>query len=146
MNEILLIGFLISLLWGLSPILTKERMSKIDYEIILLLDIFLYFILIFFYILYKNESIKERLLKIDLKTLLITLFAGIFCTFIPGYLYVYCLDKSDNTAIVCAIVGISPLFTLIISYLYLNEKITLASIMGILLIVIGIVIISYNMK
>jgi drug/metabolite transporter (DMT)-like permease len=146
MNEILLIGFLISFLWGLSPILTKTRMDKIDYEIILLMDIFLYFILIFIYLLYKNKNIKKSILNIDKSTLFITLFAGIFCTFIPGYLYVYCLKETDNTPIVCAIVGISPLFTLLISYLYLKEKITLSSIIGILLIVLGIVIISYNLK
>ena len=66
-------------------------------------------------------------------------------SFIPNILYFYLLKEHDSY-VVSALVNSAPVFTVLISYFLLKEKLTKYGIIGIILIVGGIVCLSFNQK
>jgi len=66
-----------------------------------------------------------------------------FTIFLANLLFLEVL-KYNNTYEVAAIGGIYPFFTLLLAYLFLKEKITVFGILGVILVVLGVVCISFN--
>lgn len=66
-----------------------------------------------------------------------------FTSFLTNILILHVL-KSHDSYIVCALEGTAPLFTLLMVYLFFDEKITTIGVLGVLLIALGIFCISLN--
>ena len=71
------------------------------------------------------------------------LFQGVIVLFFGNIIYYYVLND-NNSSIVTALEGSAPLFTLIVAYYFLNEKVSFIGLIGILLIILGVVCISHN--
>jgi uncharacterized membrane protein len=56
----------------------------------------------------------------------------------------YDILKHHESSLISSITCCAPLFTLFIAYLFLEERIKIQGILGIILIVIGVILISYN--
>lgn len=77
---------------------------------------------------------------ISYNLILLSLFAGIVYT-IAIYLYYYAVKKGEISKVV-SFLSVTPIFVLILAFLFLNEKLILRNYFGIFLIVFGAFLIS----
>lgn len=91
----------------------------------------------------RNGDVKNDLKNMTTKDILIILSIGLFSGFIGNMLYLYVL-KDHNTSIISALIYSSPVFTLIISYLFLKEKLNMYGLLGVITIIIGVILVSLN--
>jgi transporter family protein len=132
----------VAFLWSLQPILHKMLKKNIDVFILFILVwIFTSLFMIIFLFYYKNH-IYENIINLTKFELLIFISIGIMCV-LANYLY-FNIIKIEDSYIVSAITYSSPVFTILVAYLLLQENISISSIIGILLIVVGAVILSFN--
>jgi drug/metabolite transporter (DMT)-like permease len=69
------------------------------------------------------------------------IISGIFVGFVANYLY-YQVIRNNTSYIVAALVFSAPFFTVILSYLFLKEELTLLSGLGVFLIVAGVILLA----
>jgi drug/metabolite transporter (DMT)-like permease len=141
----IILALVTSFLWGIQPVLHKYSLQKFDGSTIMLLTSFIYFIAIFItFFMIKNQSIIIKdIKKMNSKDLTLITCTGIFTAFLTNVIYFYIL-KDHESSIISALIYSSPVFTLIVSYLFLNEKLESIGIIGILLILAGVICISLN--
>jgi len=135
----LFIGFL----GGLSPVIHKTLLHKYNQVTIIVLSSFLYASCSLFYGIYYREVIINDLHKITTNDFLIIAFTAIITAFFANILYYNVLKKHDSH-IISALIYSSPIFTLILAYLFLHEKIHFFGGLGIFLILFGVISITYN--
>lgn len=141
--NVLLVSLLVSLMWGITPIIKKYALKSISPIMLLYISGICYFIGTFIMgFIYKKELLEEY------KTLnLINVLFIFICIFGGGYIAEIMflnLLKNNKSAIITALTYSSPFFTLLLAYLILNEKITLYGILGIIFITIGVIFIGVN--
>jgi len=142
MNYYLYIIFFIAFIWGLSPVLFKFILQKkIPPYIIIFIQAFVYlFSSIIYIILYKNHIIyKDLHLHINYIPYLITI--SFFSVYIANILYIYALENHVNANIMSLTISLSPIITIIFSYLILQDSINLKTLIGFFLIFIALIII-----
>ena len=133
------------IIWGLNPIYYKILLNDINYETLLLLVSFIYFIGLLFYIIISKKRcniIKNDIRFFNKKILLIILILGI-SLLIAQFLYLYVI-KNDKLHISTIISSCYPIITIIIAYLFFKEKINIYRLIGILLVLLGLIILKYN--
>lgn len=74
---------------------------------------------------------------------MVLVFVTIICGFGANILYLWVLQHNDSY-VVTAVAFTSPIFTLILAYFILNERVTPISVVGVFMIVIGVYCISMN--
>ena len=143
--EYIFVALFVSLLWGIQPVLHKLLLSKYKPITILVISSFLYYYLIAMVAFARNGDVKNDLKNMTRRDILIILSIGLFSGFIGNMLYLYVL-KDHNTSIISALIYSSPVFTLIISYLFLKEKLNMYGLLGVITIIIGVILVSLNEK
>lgn len=143
-TEYILISLLIGLFWGVSPIIQKHLLKKFDKFSLMLFFSVIYFCLLLFASAFNHKNImKDLRLLNNWDTLLIIAYV-FFTIFLSNLLILHVLKTHDSYIVTAIVEGTSPLFTLLLVYLFFEEKITLIGVLGVLLIVLGIVCISLN--
>ena len=139
----ILAALYVSLLWGISPIILKLLTMKFNTITIMVINGLLYFIslIIIFYFNYK--TIMKDIPRINKYDLLLLVSTSVFIGLSAQLIYITLLGSFDSY-IITALVSVSPLFTLILAYLFMKENITIHGVLGTILIVVGIMLISYN--
>jgi drug/metabolite transporter (DMT)-like permease len=143
MNNYLYLAFLITLIWGLSPVITKYAIhhGNIPTYLIIFIQAFIYCIASIIYILvFKYKNFTTDLIKYKPYIPLLA-FISLFSLYIANLLYVVALQNNVNINILTIIVGLYPIITIIFSYIILKEKITLKMIGGYICIILGIFLI-----
>jgi uncharacterized membrane protein len=94
------------------------------------------------YLLYlaASQRITPILSTLDRSSLLSFMFSGI-CTGL-AWIFSYTATSTGPVTIVSALVSTYPLFSIILSYLFLREEITLQILIGSFTIIIGVIIIT----
>lgn len=141
--EYIFVALFVSLLWGIQPVVHKLLLNKYKPITILIISSFLYFYLIAMVAFARNGDVSNDLKNMTTRDVLMILSIGLFSGFIGNMLYLYVL-KDHNTSIISALIYSSPVFTLIISYLFLKERLNMYGILGIITIIIGVVLVSLN--
>ena len=140
MNNYLYLAFLITFIWGISPVIVKYAIhhGNIPTYLILFIQGFIFFIASLIYILiFKFNNIKDDLIKYKTYIPLLA-FIALFSVYIANLLYVVALQNKVNINILTMITGLYPVITIIFSYIILKEKITIKAIIGYLFIILGI--------
>jgi len=109
----------------------------------MLLSAFIYAFLIIIYAAFNKNIIYKDIYNISKKDILIILFSSGIAAFFGNVLYFNIL-KNHDSSIISALIYSCPMFTLIIAYLFLKERINTIGILGILFIVLGVICISMN--
>ena len=81
--------------------------------------------------------------KITKKDIIIIVLTSAIATFMANVLY-YTILKNHESSLISALIYSSPIFTLILAYIFLKERINTIGIFGILFIVLGIICIAMN--
>lgn len=142
-NKILFVFIVIAIVSGIQPLLLKYIIKKnIQRKYILfyvtLINLLMY--MIYYTFINKNDETSDANHITHIDTLLLFLFYTIVCITLHNILYIQAIDN-ENIISYNALLYISPMITLIIGYFLLNEDITLKSMIGSILIVLGCIII-----
>jgi len=143
MKPYILVSLFVAFLWGSNPIVIKLLLGKFHYYTILFFTNSIMFTCVLL-LCYSNKSLfLHDLSTINARDIAILTIMPIFVAFIGNYLY-YTMLKTHESSIISALVYSAPIFTLIIAYLFTNERLTKYGIIGILMVSIGIIMISLN--
>ena len=137
MHHYIEIAIFIAFIWGSTPFLTKHVLQNIHYKSLILFESILAFSVSMIFSYYNQSEIIEDFKNINLKTVvaILLLVIAVFCV---NIMY-YNLIRDHETYLISAITSIYPVIAFIISYLFLNEKITFLKALGVFLITGGVV-------
>lgn len=141
--EFISLALLISLLWGIQPVVHKYILDFVDPWVMMVLTSAVYFACIIIFTLFYWKRLKTGFSKLSLKMFLLIALVAIFTAFIANLIYFNIL-KSHASYITAVLIYSSPLFTTLIAYMFLKEKITASGLIGCFFIVAGIVTIAYD--
>jgi len=137
------LSLLIAFAWGIIPSIQKYALHSLPVITVFAIGSVVYFIGAMIFITYYRKEVVTSLSTIDLKVFGLLVFSGFFCALLPNLLFIKIL-KHNSSYILTALSYTSPVFTLLLSYLWLKEEITLHQVFGILLIIIGVILVAYN--
>lgn len=95
------------------------------------------------YAIYYKKDIQRDMSTLDARAVWFLAFTSIVCAFITNVLYFRILKKYDSH-IISALIYSCPVFTLILAYLILKERVTLNGFLGVVFITIGVVLLAFN--
>jgi len=142
MNNRLIPVLIISILWALSNILCKKITKNNNILCLVLIKLIIMGIMGYIIFIY-NTKIKDEVFNLNKKTILILFLIGLI-EVIAIYLYFISLENNDVSWTVPTIDGTVILLSMIISYYFLNEKITYIKILGLFSILMGIYIVNLS--
>jgi drug/metabolite transporter (DMT)-like permease len=142
-HNYIILAIAVAFLWGAAPVILKRLVAKFDKMTILVLDGIMYFAVLMLIAYRYSDTIAKDLPKINAFDTFLMFFTAVVTGLAANAVYMMLLEGHDSY-IVTALVSVSPFFTLIMAYLFTKEKITLWGIFGTVLIVLGILMISYN--
>lgn len=93
-------------------------------------------------LLISSPKTVNKFFTIDINTFLVVFYIAFFVGIIGYILWSKALELSDTTGEIANFIFLNPLFATIIGIIFLNEKVTLPTLIGGILILIGIV--GYN--
>lgn len=137
----ILLAFLIAIIWGSKSIALSIITKKYSTEFIYSIQIILELLFISFFIYFNKDIIYPDLNNITLIDFISMFFIALIGTFLSNYLFTYLLKYNDHN-VITTIAYSAPIFTLIISMVFLNKKIDLVKQIGVLLSVVGLVMVS----
>jgi drug/metabolite transporter (DMT)-like permease len=139
----LLVALCVAFLWGVSPVIHKSLLGKHSHVTIMLITATVNVLCVISYALFKNKELIPDMKTIPMKDVLIVAGTTITTVFLANILYYNVLKKHDSY-IISALIYSSPIFTLLLAYLFLQEKITYYGLIGVLFIVVGVCFIATN--
>lgn len=143
MKTYILLGLLIAFLWGLTPITLKSLQTKLNYFTIMFFSSMIYFICVLLLCFFHRNEFIQDINSITAKELAILILLPIVALFFANYLY-YNLLKRYESSLIIALVCCSPIFTLLLAYLFMNERLTKYGIAGVIMVCGGVGLISLN--
>jgi len=145
MDIYIFIAIFISFLWGIQPIVHKHLLNKYNFITIMLISTIVNCSLILAVSITRNKEILADMNKLTFRDLFILVLVSSFTIFLANMMYYYIL-KNHESSIISALVYSSPVFTLIIAYIFLKERLDIYGISGIFLMILGVILVSNNNK
>ena len=137
------LALVVAFLWGIHPILSKTLLNKFDVASVMVFNNIAYFLAILVFSFYNRHLILKDARRVDMYDATIITTIAIAASFTANLIYYYVL-KDHESSLISALVYSSPIFTLIVAYLFLKEQLTVMGVAGILLIVAGVMCIAFN--
>uniref|UniRef100_A0A6C0ENG6 EamA domain-containing protein n=1 Tax=viral metagenome TaxID=1070528 RepID=A0A6C0ENG6_9ZZZZ len=143
--NILLIAISLAVIYAIAPITYKLLVihNNISFETYLLLSTFILFLCSLFYsLMFHNYiDILTEITKISSDLLLLIIINIFIVSFISQILFHYAIKHTSKLSLFTIITGFYPLITMILSILFLKEKISFKILFGFVISMIGIIII-----
>jgi drug/metabolite transporter (DMT)-like permease len=143
--NIFLIAISLAVIYAIAPITYKLLVihNNISFETYLLLSTFILFLCSLFYsfMFHNYIDVFRELTKISSDILLLFIINIFFVSFISQILFHYAIKHTTKLSLFTIITGFYPLITMILSFLFFKEKITLKIFIGFVISMIGIIII-----
>jgi drug/metabolite transporter (DMT)-like permease len=139
--DLIFYSLIVSLFWGISPVLYKMIMNKVDTKLTFIINNIFFTLAVIIYTIYYWDQIKSEAKNISIRDTLAIGAIAIVMSFIPNVIY-YNLINDHDSYIVSALVNSAPIFTVGVSYLLLKENITKYGILGTILIIVGVICLS----
>jgi drug/metabolite transporter (DMT)-like permease len=138
-------AIIISILYGLSVISGAILTEKIPGPIVMLGTAFINISLVFTYYFLSSHSISN----INFTPYIIKWFFinAVLCVFLPNFLFYNIINK-NNTVLVSILCSTYPIWTLILSYIFLKKQNSnIMNIgMGVIITIIGVSVVIANSK
>lgn len=142
-TSLIIPSLFISFLTGIKPVLYKQLLNDIDTKTLIIVGEFIYFACTVGFMAYYWKDVSKDYKNISINNLLIITILSISTAFLANVVYLKLL-KDNHSYIVSALVSIAPVFTLVFAYLILKEELSKYGLIGFILIVIGVMFISFN--
>lgn len=141
MNDLVIIALGVALLWSIAPIIHKAVLNKVTPRMLLIFNGITIGIIVLIYALLNKDAVLQEASELSRDTIGWMLIAVTLSWFLAPLIFYSVLQKGTGHIII-ALAYSSPLFAMILAWLFLREKITLMSFIGVCLIVIGIVFLA----
>ena len=141
--EYILLALLVSFILGVSPVAHKYLLTKYRPITIMMISASVYFSFILLVVLLNKNIFMKDLNKITSKDAMIAFAVSSSILIISNFIYYYLL-RDHKSSIISALIYSSPVFTLIIAYIFLKERLRLYGYLGIFSILVGVIFISQN--
>jgi transporter family protein len=135
------IAIFVAFLWSLSVLAQKHTLKFLPLYTVFAVSSLVYASFTLGVIAYNYKTIKDSLHTIDYRLLLILICGSLFGAFIPNILNLAIL-KNNKSFIIVALTYITPLFSTLLAYLFLQESVSVRELIGVLLIVCGVITIA----
>ena len=143
--NIFLIAISLAVIYAIAPITYKLLVihNNISFETYLLLSTFILFLCSLFYsfMFHNYIDILTEITKISSDLLLLFIINIFIVSFVSQILFHYAIRNASNISLFTIITGFYPLITIILSILFLKEKISFKILFGFVISMIGIIII-----
>ena len=143
--NILLIAISLAVIYAIAPITYKLLVihNNISFETYLLLSTFILFLCSLFYsfMFHNYIDILTEITKISSDLLLLFIINIFIVSFVSQILFHYAIKHTTKLSLFTIITGFYPLITMILSILFLKEKISFKILLGFVISMIGIIII-----
>ena len=145
--NVVLLSLFISFMWGIQPIIHKYifNTQAVSAVTMMVLGSFIYFVCSFVYFLKQRNIVVNDIKQMNIMTITLLVFSAIIAGFFANYLYFSVIQKHDSY-LVSALVFSSPFFTLVFSYLLLQEHVSTLAVIGVISIVFGVILLAFNKK
>uniref|UniRef100_A0A6C0I375 EamA domain-containing protein n=1 Tax=viral metagenome TaxID=1070528 RepID=A0A6C0I375_9ZZZZ len=140
---ILLTALFIAVLEGLAPIIHKHLLAQISPATLLVVGALAYFFCVFCFALYHKETLITEIPTISKRDWLIILGSTAITGFVVNILY-YTILQNHESFVIAALIFCSPVFTMLILFLFMNHKLNGFSVLGVLSIVLGVICIAFS--
>jgi drug/metabolite transporter (DMT)-like permease len=137
------IALCVSFLWGTQPVIHKYLLNKFGFITIMFISTLIYFGLVITLALSRHKEIYRDWLIMTPTDIGILILLPIFTVFLANILY-YNILKTHESSIISALIYSSPVFTLIIAYLFLKERLDIYGLSGVCAIILGVILIAMN--
>lgn len=139
----LFIALCVAFLWGVSPVIHKSLLGKHSHVTIMLITAIVNILCVISYAVFKNKELIPDMKTIPMKDVFVVACTTMTTVFLANVLY-YTALKNNDSYIISALIYSSPIFTLLLAYLFLKEKITYYGLLGVLFIIVGVCFIATN--
>lgn len=139
----LVMAICIAFLWGLSTVIHKHVLYSISHQTALVLSSVFYMICTLVYAWYNWERIAQDKNKLNVQSISFLAFTAIVCGFVTNVLYFMVLKRYESH-IVSALIYSSPVFTLVLAYFILHERVTFHGFLGVAFITVGVIFLAFN--
>jgi uncharacterized membrane protein len=143
MQNYILLALISGFMWGMAPVIHKVLLVKYQPITIMLLNSFTYAISMMLIVFFNYKMFMKDMNKIKYEDILIIILSSIGILVIGNLIYYYVLREHDSS-LVSALIYSSPVFTLILAYIFLKERLSMYGYLGIFSILLGIIFISKN--
>jgi len=143
MHNYILLALISGFMWGMAPVIHKVLLVKYQPITIMLLNSFTYAISMMLIVFFNYKMFMKDMNKIKYEDILIIVLSSIGILVIGNLIYYYVLREHDSS-LVSALIYSSPVFTLILAYIFLKERLSMYGYLGIFSILLGIIFISKN--
>jgi drug/metabolite transporter (DMT)-like permease len=141
--NLLIFSMVISILWGIQPILYKMLLNKTDLKLFFVTVNYTLLIGVIIYTIYYWKDINDAYQKINVSELYKIGLIALISSFIPNLIY-YNLLNYHQSHLVSALSSCGPIFTVLISFFILKENINKMDLFAVSFIIAGIFLLSYN--
>lgn len=139
-----ILALVISFFWGIQPIVHKYVLDiGISGASIMMYSAIAYTFCLILFLIFERKTIEKDFHLLNFKNIFLMLVTSIVTVFLSNVIYYYVL-KENASSLVSALISSCPIFTMMIAYFIFSEKIDYFGISGILFIVTGVILISYN--
>ncbi len=139
----ILIAILIAFLWSIASIINKSLMDKFGHISLMTFSWLVYSAIMIALMIKERRELLDDIYTLTRNEIFLLLASGLFSGFLANYLYYSILENNDSSAVV-ALTYSTPLFTVLLAYLVLGEKINCFTCIGVLLIVVGVMMFAIN--
>ncbi len=145
MNTLLILSLIVAFLWAIPPILQKQLLSKYSKHTVFVVTVLTFATFVLLYGMHHKETLTNDIerLATNHKDLGTIVFIAFVCNFLASLLY-YELIKHNSAHTVTSLTYSSPIFTIILAYIFLKEPLDTNSIIGAILVVSGVLVISQS--
>ena len=143
MQRVIQIALFVSFLWGVVPVIHKFLLHEVHFSVVLVISSVAYITCAMGFAAYNWKELRPRLHYVSATNIAIIVATSAITGFLANLLYLYIL-KDNESYIVSALIYSSPVFTLLLAYVVLHERMNVLGVVGVLLIVAGVAAIAYN--
>ena len=143
MQHYILLALISALMWGIAPVIHKVLLVKYQPITIMLMNSFTYAICMILIVFFNYKRFMKDMNKMKYEDVFIIVLSSIGILIIGNLIYYYVL-REHNSSLVSALIYSSPVFTLILAYIFLKERLSMYGYLGIFSILLGIIFISLN--
>lgn len=128
---------------GTQPVIHKYLLNKFNFVTIMFISTLIYFGLVITLALTRHKEVYRDWLMMTPMDIGILILLPIFTVFLANLIY-YNLLKIHESSIISALIYSSPVFTLLIAYLFLKERLDIYGLSGVCAIILGVMLIAMN--
>ena len=129
----------VAVLWAIPPICQKSLLDHLPRETIFALSTAVYASAALMYCAWHRDAILASLPKVSARHGAVIVLYTVFGAFLANILFLHAL-RDNSSVVVTALAYTSPVFTLLLAALVLRERISVRTVLGVVVVVFGVVL------